>query len=205
MSVSNGKAAWNVKADSFVPEVAHKLVGDASGVMDFQTLVGVELTVAINGVEAKALIGGWSEINGDFNIGMVDGTGSSVDNKANGFCGSGHLKAGLAPGLRLEVGTGITNVLKSFVAQCGPTISKTCDTKQGKVADCWVNAVGEFDPCKDAENACQILGQQAHKMIDAPANEGYFPLGADKIQLSVPIFDKEAKGCGPKKATKTGN
>merc|ERR1712086_811118 len=206
VSLSDGKAAWTVKADSFVPEVAHTLGGDASGVIDLKSLVGVELTVAVNGVKAKALIGGWSALNGDFNIGMLaDGTGLSVNNKASEFCGSGHLKAGLAPGLRLKVGTGITDVLKSFVAQCGPTVSKTCDTKAGKVANCWVNAVGEFDPCKDAESACQILGKQAHKMIDAPANEGYFPLGADQIQLSVPIFDKETKGCGSKKATQTGN
>ena len=188
VSINDGTVTWMVNAGSFVPDVTHKLEGDASGVVDFKSLVGVELTVMVNGVEAKALVGAWVKLGGSFSINaLFEGNGLSVGGTTSEYCVSGELSAGVAPGLRVEAGVGLVDVLQSFQAQCSPSLSEMCDNPYGRVADCFANAVLRVDPCQAASDLCTTLGEEAQRLIDAPVSTGYFPLDSDTVGLSVQV------------------
>jgi len=195
VSIADGKVNWNLKAGSFVPDVKHSLYGDANGVIDFKSLVGVELTVLVNGVEAKALVGAWVKLKGSFDIKLaLEGAGLSFGSKSDDYCVSGQLNAGIAPGLRVKAGTGLADALQSFTAQCAPKVAKTCDNSYARVADCWANSVTKVDPCAEANTFCETLGREANKLIQAPAATGYFPLDSDTVGLSVQV-SKQAGSC----------
>ena len=191
VSVANGKANWNFAAASFVPDMTHSLHGDASGVIDFKTLVGVELTVLVNGVEAKALVGAWVKLKGSFDIRLaLEGTGLTIGSKSSNYCVKGQLNAGIAPGLRIKAGVGLVDALESFTTQCSPKVAKACENQYGRVAECWMNSVTRVDPCAEANGFCETLGREANKLIQAPAAKGYFPLDSDTVGLSVQVSNQ---------------
>jgi len=191
--IGDGKAAWRYQPSAVAPNITTRLEGNVAGEIDFKALVGVELTVIVNGIEAQILVGAWGKLKGNFNVNMLlEGTGLAIGNEYRKVCISGKLNAGVAPGLRLKAGLGLATALQSFVGNCQPCATKICDNPYAKVADCFVGDVAGVHVCDDLNHFCQELGEQAALLINAPASEGYFPLNADTAPLKIQLFNRES-------------
>lgn len=147
-TVGNGAFSPVFTPANLDPLVTYSVTGAAHGEVDLATLLGVEMTLVVNGVDVSVMPGAWVWMNGAINATVDEGSpGTTAEKEA---CVGGSIGIGLGPGVVFGAGVDLIPIAQAAAQGCNNTVATACASPVGKAANC---AVESFLP--GDVNACQ--------------------------------------------------
>jgi len=178
----NGGWMPEVIPASVLPNVTYTIKGNAKGKADVNMLLAVEMTVIVDGIKVQVSPGGWLSLGGDFNVQYWP---PAAGVSKGSTCIAGNMGLGLNPGLYLNAGLEIIDVIQHSAAICGTKVNQFCSGKAGIVTNCALEAFSHLDACAMANTACADFRNIVTGIVGSPQTSlGYQVLGPpDKSHL----------------------